>query len=181
MPAGEKQQLMTLIKFQLPHHHISSLSFLIYLFFLSVIWHAALATQHLSLWSGCSISFLPSWLCGKINISSYQLAPLIHCEIQCFWGKQSLEDTTQQPLAKPLAVATAATVASWSITTHSLERGLGILWSPSLGFPVKCCHRVRGSIDWAGSNVEDKFLIHQDVTVTGTLTWNLDKKVKCTF
>lgn len=95
--------------------HSASLPFLTHVLLFS---HDVLFSP--SLLSGCYISFLPSQLSWKINISLYQLVWLIQCEIQCVWGVQSLEDMTRQAFAKPSAV-------SFSITAWSSKQGLGIL------------------------------------------------------
>lgn len=105
-------------------------------FFLSLMSsHAAvplaqrfISALHLSLVR--MLHFLPALLTLREN--QYLLVPA--GRTNSLWNSvflrhtQSLEDATQQPLAKPLAAA-AAVAASCSITAHSSKQGLGILWS----------------------------------------------------
>lgn len=205
MPAGEKQQLMTLIKFQRPRLHISSLSLFFFLSLMSS--HAAvplaqrfISALHLSLVR--MLHFLPALLTLREN--QYLLVPA--GRTNSLWNSvflrhtQSLEDATQQPLAKPLAAA-AAVAASCSITAHSSKRGLGILWSwmlteatshssvqwlglhPSgclwrFGLPMECCQWVLGII----SDFLTSKLVSSDTnkSVLCYATIHLNERAKCT-
>lgn len=148
------------------------------------------------------LHFLPALLTLREN--QYLLVPA--GRTNSLWNSvflrhtQSLEDATQQPLAKPLAAA-AAVAASCSITAHSSKRGLGILWSwmlteatshssvqwlglhPSgclwrFGLPMECCQWVLGII----SDFLTSKLVSSDTnkSVLCYATIHLNERAKCT-